>query len=692
MISEELRVVVRAEAAQAIRELQNVQKATTGGTTAFKDMAKALIGFGGTTAALLAFKKVVVDSIVSGVQYAAAIEKQTIAFEIMLKSAGRARDLMKDIQAFSAKTPFQLPELTSAAQRLMAFGTAAENVVETMSRLGDLSMGNSATLDRLTLAYGKLQAKGKATLEELNMFTEAGVPLMQALADQTGRTSAELFDMISKGEIGFDEVNRAISTMTSEGGQFFNMTQRQAETLDGKMSTFRDNLSLLKAAMADSLVNPLKDALDWMTKLVAKMTEGANRANMAASFRENLEITETRGFSRMPTDERVRIIQDTIAGYEANKAIMEASGMDASILENKYGSTIERLAAVLAELATQLANRPATPAAPVGGAPGPQGIIGSGSALQWAMDNEWYMQGRERMARLGTGNWSISPEAYGREMSGMFPSQGPASAATAAMLTQQLYGARAGVSPAMNMLLDPTSTMFQGYGGGYFPYGADAQTTMQLMMAQVIGRNKNPLGYGSKAGTPQAFNAVAAGMGIGERGMGLGAFGDEGFTDPTVAAGIDAITRAFDAQADSVFTLDKALAEMEGTLQSLSLQAVTDAAYEFGKALGNGESLALSAATAMASFWRTIIDSLPQMLLAGAANAAAAGDWPLAAGLLAASAAAAVVSGSLAGAESRTPAAATSSAPVINIYGDVNDADRFESKVINVVRSMGSPA
>ena len=146
MITEELRVVVRAEAANAIRELERLKTTTTGNTSAFAGMAKTLVGFGGVTAALLATKNLVIDNIKAGVDYAAAIEKQTVAFEVLLNSSDKARMMMKDIQDFSASTPFQLPELTSAAQRLLSFGTAAEDVVDTMQRLGDLSMGNAETL------------------------------------------------------------------------------------------------------------------------------------------------------------------------------------------------------------------------------------------------------------------------------------------------------------------------------------------------------------------------------------------------------------------------------------------------------------------------------------------------------------------------------------------------------------------
>ena len=176
----------------------------------------------------------------AAIKAAADFEKQQVAFTVMLKSAEKAEALLKDIEDFAATTPFQLPGLIEGSKRLLAFGVAAEDIVQTMTDLGNAAGGDQQKLDRLTLAFGKLKAKGKASLEELNMFTEAGVPIMAQLAENAEVTTGEMFKLISTGKIGFKEVNEAIISLTRGEGQFAGLIEKQAETLTGLISTLKD--------------------------------------------------------------------------------------------------------------------------------------------------------------------------------------------------------------------------------------------------------------------------------------------------------------------------------------------------------------------------------------------------------------------------------------------------------------------
>jgi phage tail tape-measure protein len=119
----------------------------------------------------------------AAIKTAANIETQKIAFGKLLKDVDKGAKLFEDLKRFSAETPLQLDDITKGAQKLLAFGVAAEDVEGKLRRLGDVALGNSETLDRLTNAYGKLKAKGKATLEELNMFATSWLenPLMLKL-------------------------------------------------------------------------------------------------------------------------------------------------------------------------------------------------------------------------------------------------------------------------------------------------------------------------------------------------------------------------------------------------------------------------------------------------------------------------------------------------------------------------------
>jgi tape measure domain-containing protein len=119
---------------------------------------------------------------------AAAFEQNRIAFETMLGNADAARALLKEISDFAMATPFELPQLVESSKKLLAYNVAAKDIIPTMKMLGDITSGvGTEKLPQLILAFGQVKAATKLTGAELRQFSEAGVPLLQALVDQANK-------------------------------------------------------------------------------------------------------------------------------------------------------------------------------------------------------------------------------------------------------------------------------------------------------------------------------------------------------------------------------------------------------------------------------------------------------------------------------------------------------------------------
>lgn len=290
--AEELRILVKAETKKAVSELNRFKKSSKDTSMSLKDMAKKLIGPLSVTAGILLMTKLVKGSVTSSIRYAASVEQITVSFTALLKSADKAQETLSALRDFSVKTPFTFEELAPAAQRLIAFGTAAEDVVDTMKNLGNAAQGNSETLGRLVGAYGKVQAKGRASLEEINMFTEAGVPLMRALGDNLGMTNEELFKFISAGKVGFKEVDDALRALTTGEGQFAGMLEKQSETLNGAMSTLKGSVQELGKSLVEDLIPFLTIAVQKLTALINLGTQKRNLEDIFKTFLTVPDLTK----------------------------------------------------------------------------------------------------------------------------------------------------------------------------------------------------------------------------------------------------------------------------------------------------------------------------------------------------------------------------------------------------------------
>lgn len=203
----------------------------------------------------------------------AEMEQHTTSLEVMLGSASKASAMIEKMRDFAAKTPLTLENVISGGSLLMSYGVDESTLIDTMTKLGDLASGNAEKMDRITLAYGQMLAKGKVTGEELMQMTEAGVPLQTALAESIGVTGEEFSKMVSAGKVGIDDLNKAITGLTTGNGKFAGMMEKQSETMQGMLSTLQDNLSEFMRKMGEGAFGEVKSALQEASDLLAEWEE-----------------------------------------------------------------------------------------------------------------------------------------------------------------------------------------------------------------------------------------------------------------------------------------------------------------------------------------------------------------------------------------------------------------------------------
>lgn len=200
----------------------------------------------------------------------AEMEQYTTSLEVMLGSASKASAMIEKMREFAAKTPLTLENVISGGVLLMSYGVDESNLIDTMTKLGDLASGNAEKMDRITLAYGQMLAKGKVTGEELRQMAEAGVPLQTALAESIGVTGEEFSKMVSAGKVGIDDLNKAITGLTTGNGKFAGMMEKQSQTMQGMLSTLQDNVSEFFRKMGEGAFGEVKFALQDVSDQLAE--------------------------------------------------------------------------------------------------------------------------------------------------------------------------------------------------------------------------------------------------------------------------------------------------------------------------------------------------------------------------------------------------------------------------------------
>jgi len=324
-------VDVQVNAQGAVRGLNQVNIASRAAEAGVSSLKGAVVGLTAGFTALAAIKLVVGKT--------AELETQTRSIQTLTGSVEKAKQIISELQAIGAVTPFTSTELIDTAKRLTAFGVSADKVVETTRRLGDVAGATSANLGELSLAYGQVIAKGRLQGEELLQFQERGVALQDELRKMYGLTGEEFSKALSKGRISAEAVEVAIIRLTEKGGKYANGAIAQSDTLAGKFSTLTDGVE----SIARKIGQVLKPVLNEILNLSIAVIDAINKALAGPDYkRANDQLFNTRARIK-GLKEEIKAAELASIGFAKG---VEIKGVDGQVL----GSGV----AVLPDLKFQL--------------------------------------------------------------------------------------------------------------------------------------------------------------------------------------------------------------------------------------------------------------------------------------------------------------------------------------------------
>ena len=196
-----------------------------------------------------------------GIAYNATIEQLKTSFEVMTGSAEKATDVVERLRVMGAETPFETADLAKTTQLLMQYGFNADEAIDRMKMLGDVAQGNTAAMNSIALGYAQMASAGKVNLVDIKQMINGGFNPLQEISERTGESMASLYDRISKGKMTVDEITESMRHATSEGGRFYQSMEKQSQTLNGQLSTLKDNADQLLGSLTEGVSEGLRDQL-----------------------------------------------------------------------------------------------------------------------------------------------------------------------------------------------------------------------------------------------------------------------------------------------------------------------------------------------------------------------------------------------------------------------------------------------
>lgn len=201
-------------------------------------------------------------------------ELQQKSLQVLLRDKDQADKLWQQTIDLAVKSPFRVSQLVSYTKQLAAYRIESDKLYDTTKMLSDVSAGLGVDMQRIILAFGQVRAANFLRGTELRQFTEAGIPMLDELAQMftevEGRAikAGDVFERISKRMVTFRDVEEVFKRMTSSSGVFYNMQEEQSKTLFGMISNLHDSIDLMLNDIGRSNDGIIKDMVSLTRDLV----------------------------------------------------------------------------------------------------------------------------------------------------------------------------------------------------------------------------------------------------------------------------------------------------------------------------------------------------------------------------------------------------------------------------------------
>lgn len=246
---------------------------------------------------------------------AGQFESLRASLNVIAGSDGLGGMLFDQFQKLASKSPFNFDDVGEQGTKLLAMGIPIADVTDRLSRIGDVAAGvGREKLPSIVYAYGQIKSQGKAMAGDLSQFINAGVPIIEVLAETLKKPQSEIKNLASTGKISFKDIDTALLAMTNSGGKFFQMMQTQSNTFEGLWSSMEDSFQLLAASIGQEMLPIVKNIVIGITDAVSAVTDFISGTKAIENKQLQEVLTAMKAIAGMSFD----AISDTFSAMAKN--------------------------------------------------------------------------------------------------------------------------------------------------------------------------------------------------------------------------------------------------------------------------------------------------------------------------------------------------------------------------------------
>lgn len=261
-----------------------------------------------------------------GIKSATKREKDLISFSTLFGGDDIAKKFMGNAQKFASETPFETEDLVNVAKKLSAYGYKPDEIVDkngngimkTVGNAGSALGMSNEDMSWVATSMGRMRSSDKATLEYLNPLIERGIPAVEYLAKASGKDIKQIYEMLSKGQIGGKQAVQVITDYMNK--DYDGNMDKQSKTTAGLMSNIEDQQAIYNMKKGEGYNEERKKGLEGQIKFHEANSKNIEKANEALGvFQARLDNLK---------DEKINLaIKNAMESKEFNEADEAKKGM-----------------------------------------------------------------------------------------------------------------------------------------------------------------------------------------------------------------------------------------------------------------------------------------------------------------------------------------------------------------------------
>lgn len=165
-------------------------------------------------------------------------------------------------------TAYGLGDAATAAATLSAAGIkSGEDMTNTLKSVANVAAASGRAFNDIGVIFSSVASRGKLMGDDMLQLTSSGVPVLQLLGTYLGKTSREVSDMVSKGQIDFHTFSEAMRVGLGEAAL------SSGNTLAGSFANVRAALSRLTEPIFTAAIQVLVDAFKQAAPAIDAMAK-----------------------------------------------------------------------------------------------------------------------------------------------------------------------------------------------------------------------------------------------------------------------------------------------------------------------------------------------------------------------------------------------------------------------------------